>query len=349
MSVESYIRAMPKVELHLHLEGAMRKDSLLMIAEQNEVAENNKNFNEWVRLLDNPDFQRLDEIANAASAWLQQPEDLTRMVYDLGIMLRDQNVRYAEVSINPVLYTDNGIAFDQFLNAISDGRSRVERAWGVRLAWIFIIPRDQPRKADDVVRWATGANARKGGVVAIGLSGNEDAQPVGQFERAFHSSEKKLVPRTAHAGDVHGAEGILEVLHALAPDRLYDGWGAADAPDVLELLVERRISLSVSLARALCLGKVATYADYPLRHLYDEGVTLTIGSDMPSFYKSTLIDEYLAIVEHCGFELEELDELALNAIRTGFLPAEEKETMLANFADEYERLRAQHITPEQAT
>lgn len=349
MSVESYIRAMPKVELHLHLEGALRKDTLLTIAEQNEIAENLKHFDEWVRLLDTPDYQRLDEIVQTTSLWLKQPDDLTRVVYDLGVALRDQNVRYAEVSVDPVLYTENGISFDQFMSAINDGRSRAERAWGVRMGWIFTIPREQPRKSDDVVRWATSAANRKSGVVGLGLSGREDVQPVGQFERAFHTAEKKLLPRTVHAGDAQAAEGILEAINTLIPDRIYDGWGAADAPDVLNLLVERNISLGVSLAKSLCMGKLASYADYPLRHLYDEGVTLTIGSDMPSFYKSTLSDEYVAVVEHMDFSLEELEELALNAIRTSFLSPEEKESMLASFADEYEQLRAAHITPEQAT
>jgi adenosine deaminase len=116
---------------------------------------------------------------------------------------------------------------------------------------------------------------------------------------------------------------------------------------VLNLLVEKHVSLNVSLARALCLGKVATYADYPLRHLYDEDIVLTVGSDMPSFYKSTLVDEFLAVVEHCGFALEELEELALNAVRTSFLPPDDKEAMLASFNEDYIRLRAEHITPEQ--
>jgi adenosine deaminase len=107
--------------------------------------------------------------------------------------------------------------------------------------------------------------------------------------------------------------------------------------------------LDVSLARALCLEKVTSYANYPLRHLYDEGVTLTIGSDMPSFYKSTLADEYLAVSEHLDFTLGELEELALNAIRASFLPPESKESMLLSFGEEYERLRVEHIAPEQAT
>jgi adenosine deaminase len=349
VSVESYIRAMPKVELHLHLEGALRTDTLLTIAEQNEIAENLKHFDEWVRLLHAPDYQRLGEIVQTTNGWLRQPDDLTRVVYDLGVALRDQNVRYAEVSVDPVLYTDNGISFEQFMSAIEDGRSRAERAWGVRMAWIFTIPREQPRRSDDVVRWATTPANRKSGVVALGLSGREEVQPVGQFERAFHAAEKKLLPRTVHAGDAQVAEGILEAIHTLIPDRIYDGWGAADAPDVLSLLVERDISLNIALAKALVTGKVATYADYPLRHLYDEGVALTIGSDMPSFYKSTLTDEYIAVVEHLDFSLDELEELALNAIRTSFLDPEEKQNMLAAFTEEYEQLRAQHITPEQTT
>jgi aminodeoxyfutalosine deaminase len=346
MSVESYVRAMPKVELHIHLEGAMQKNTLLLIAEQNEISENLKHFDEWIRLLDNPDFSRLDEIVTTVSSWLQQPEDITRIVYDLGVKLKEQNILYAEVSVNPALYTENGITFEQFLAAINDGRDRVERAWGVHIAWILTIPRDQPRKADDILRWATSASSRKGGVVALGLSGREDIQPIGQFERAFGAAEKKELPRAPHAGNVLGAEGILEVIHNLAPNRIYDGWGSADAPDVLKLLVEGHISLNVSLGQAVNLGWVSNYSKYPLRALYDDGVVLTIGADMPSFYKTTLTDEYLAVVEHCDFSVEELEELVLNAVRTSFMSDEDKEALLEKFTQEYTRLRAEHIAPQ---
>jgi aminodeoxyfutalosine deaminase len=346
MSVESYVRAMPKVELHIHLEGAMQKNTLLLIAEQNEINESTKHFDEWVKLLDNPDFSRLDEIVTTVSSWLQQPEDITRIVYDLGVMLKEHNILYAEVSVKPALYMENGITFEQFLAAINDGRDRVERAWGVRLVWILTIPRDQPRKADDILRWATNASSRNGGVVALGLSGREDVQPIGQFERAFRAAEKKGLPRAPHAGDVLGAEGILEAIHNLAPDRIYDGWGSADAPDVLKLLVEEHISLNVSLGQAVSLGWVSTYSSYPLRSLYDDGVVLTIGADMPSLYKTSLTDEYLAVVEHSDFTVEELEELVLNSVRTSFMSDEDKEALLEKFTQEYARLRAEHIAPQ---
>ena len=343
MSTESFIQAMPKVELNVHLEGAMRKETLLTIAEQNDVSEGVKHFSQLVNLLDHPDYPRLDEMIRTFSAWLQQPDDLTRVVYELGVSLAKQNVRYAEVSVNPLLFMQQGMTFEQFLSAINDGRSRVERGWHVRLAWILTIPRDDPRRADDILRWATGAAARKGEIVAIGVSGREDAQPAAQFERPFKTAQKKELPRIAEAGNMLGAEGILDVLNQLEPDRLVDGWGTADAPDIIQLLTEKHITLDVCMARALCTGLVETYAKYPLRALYDDGITLTINSGMPAFYKTTLTDEYLAVIEHSDFSLEELEELALNAVRASFQTPEEKEAMLAEFTSDYERLRAEHL------
>jgi adenosine deaminase len=343
MSTESFIRAMPKVELNLHLEGSIRKDTLLTIAEQNDIPEEVKHFSQWGTLLDNPDFVRLDEIISTITGWLRQPDDLTRVVYELGVSLAKQNVRYAEVHVNPLPYLVLGMTFEQFLSAINDGRSRVERGWRVRMSWILTIPRDDPRRADDILRWATGAAARKGGVIGMGLSGREDAQPAAQFERPFRTAQKKELPRVAEAGHILGAEGVLDVINQLEPERIVDGWGTVDAPDVIQLLTEKHITLDVCMARALCTGLVETYAKYPLRELYDDGITLTINSGMPAFYKTTLSDEYLAIIEHNDFLLEELEELALNAVRVSFQAEEEKAAMLAEFAAEYERLRTEHL------
>jgi aminodeoxyfutalosine deaminase len=349
MSNESFIRAMPKVALYVQLEGTMQRDTLLMIAEQNEIAAKTKHFAEWVELLDKPDFSRLDEITSTVSGWLQYPEDLTRIVYDAGVALSKQNVRYAEISVNPTLYMQAGLTFEDILAAINDGRDRVERGWGVRLAWILTIPRDEPRKGDDIARWATSAAARKAGVVALGLGDREDAQPIGQFERAFRTAEKKDLPRICQTAAVHEAEGMLEILDTLNPDRLIDGWGTADAPDVLQRLGDGSIPLYISFARALCLEWIPAYADYPLRHLYDEDIKLVIDTGMPGLYNTTLSDEYLALVEHCEFDLDELEELALNAVQFSLLPDEEKEAMLTEFKEAYVQLRVEHITPQETT
>jgi adenosine deaminase len=349
MSIESFVRAMPKVELNLQLEGALEKDTLLIIAEENDVPTSLKHFSQWAGLLDRPDYAHLDQLIQTVTQWIQQPEDLTRLVYDLGVALAKQNICYAEVAVNPLYYTEIGLTFEQFLNAINDGRDRVKRAWNVRIDWLLIVPRDQPRKADDVVRWATSTAAKKGYVLGITLAGREGAQAFEEFERSFRTAQKKELPRVVRAGDIFAGEEVLEAIQRLQPDRLADGWGTADAPDVIQLLLDNHIALDVCMAHSLCMGQVATYGDYPLRHLYDEGIDLNLSSGMPSLYKTNLSQEYLAAVEHCGFSIGELEELALRAVDSSLMADEEKQTLKSQFAEDYSRLHEEHEVAAEST
>lgn len=345
MNLEELIKAMPKVELNIRLEGLFRKDTLVTIAEQNEIPATMKRFREWLALLDTPDYKRLDEIVTTVAQWIQQPDDLTRLVYDLGVDLSKQNVRYAEVIVNPVTHMPPGWTLDEFMSALNDGRDRVQRAWGVRLAWIIVVPREEPRRADDLSRWvANNANKRKE-IVSFGVVGQDDTQPIAQFERAFNAVSKKDVPIVIEAGNTVGAEAILEAFE-LNPARIVGGRGAADAPDVLQHFADTQVPLVISVSQALCLNWVDKFADYPLHQLYENNINLVISADMPSLFKSTLTDAYLGLIEHSGFSLEEVQELALNAVRNSFLPPDEKTAMLEKFQEEYAQLSSELAASE---
>lgn len=330
---------MPKAELHVHLEGALRPDTLALIAEQNEIETTSKHFRQWMQLVREPDYTRLSEITAAVTKWLQHADDITRVVYELGVQLDKQNVRYAEVCVDPTRFADI-LTFEQFLAAINDGRDRAQRAWGVRLAWLLCIPRDNPRSADEIARWATSATARRSGVVGMGLYGSEDAQPVGQFERAFRTAEKKGVARLAHAGDALGAEGVREALAALEPDRIALGWGDWHTPETVDLLLAREMVADLTMTRTVRLNPaVAGYSGLSyVRDLYDAGVALVISSGLPALLGTSLTDEYLALHTHLGFSLDEIQDIALNAVRASQLAPEEKQALLDEFSAEYERL-----------
>jgi adenosine deaminase len=346
--MESYIRAMPKAELGLQLEGAIPKQTLVMIAEQNEIPSTTKGYADLVKQIDKPVYEKLPELSAIVSQWVRYPDDLSRMVYDVGVALSRQNVRYAEIGVNPLLYMNHtGMQFEQFIEALNDGRDKALRGWNVQMQWVLNIPREEPRRGDDTTRWALSATARKYGVVGLGLTGREETQPAGQFERPFKSAEKKGLPRIVHAGDKLGAEAVLGAIEHLLPTRIIGGWGTTEAPDVVKQLVDNNIALGITMARQLCLGRIQTYADYPLRWIFDQDVKLTLTSHMPTFYKSTLSDEYLALVEHNDFTLEDLEEIALNAVRYSTLPEEEQAKMLKIFREDYAKLRTEHI--EQAT
>lgn len=347
MSVQDLINAMPKVELHVHLDGAMHKERLMVIAEQNEIAAEQKKFGDWVQMLDAPDYDNLHELGEITSGWLQHPDDLAHVTYELGVSLAKQNVRYAEVVVNPMYFIDNNWSFEQFLRAINDGRDRAERGWNVRMRWVLTTRRDQPRHSDEMVRLASGSAGQAGGIVGVDLSGPEDAQPVGQFERAYRTADRKQIFTSAHAGERLGVEGVLDVLNVLQPDRLNTGWGAAESPEALQQLAEKQIPLVVSIAEAVARGWIKSAADYPLRKLMEADIPVILSSDRPAYYNKSLNDEYLLAVEACGLSMDELEILALNAVHASRLPDDEKAALEAEFNAAYDEARAGNISEEE--
>jgi adenosine deaminase len=290
-----------------------------------------------------PDVSKLYDIIRMAASWLKTADDLTYIVYDLGTSLAKQNVRYAEVCVDPLLFPDLNLSYDGVLTAINDGRDRAKRAWGVDMAWIFTIPREEPRRADDLARWVSTANAQRGDVVALGLSGDEKTQPVGQFTRAFQMVEKKEFGRVVRAGDAQGAEGVRKTLEELHPHRILDARNVIEVPELVQALLDQNVTLAINLTRAQKQNWVASIAEYPLRALYDAGLSLVLGSDMPAIYRTTLTAEYSAAVEQGGLSLDELENLALNAVRSSFLPEAAKAELLQSFTDSYAALRTEHL------
>jgi aminodeoxyfutalosine deaminase len=343
MSLETFIRAMPKVEINVHLEGALTRETLLMIAEQNDTASTMKprQWSEWQALVNKPDGTRIDDMMRTFAGWLKHPEDLVRMVYDLGLSLSRQNIRYAEVSINPTIYTDAGMSFEGFLEAINDGRDRVERAWKTRMNWILTIPRDNPRRADDIARWTTLATARKGNVVGIGIFGREDSQPAGQFTKAFNTVEKKGMGRVCQARTLSNVEPLVDILDALNPSRITDSWGIVEDETALALLAERGVPLVVTPAREVSLGRIASHAEYPLATLVDN-IRLVLSGGLPELYQTTLTDEYLAAAKQ-GLEVQEIEKLVVNSIQYSFLAEEDKQAMLAEFETAFQQQRSEHL------
>lgn len=346
MSLETYIQAIPKVEVHIHFEGALKRELVERAADQNDISSTmrGREYREWMELLRKPDVKKLDDMARTYASWLKYPEDLSRAVYELGLHLKHQNIRYAEVHINPAIYTDGGMTFEGFLDAINDGRDRVLRGWQVRMNWILTIPRDRPRKGDDISRWVTSATARKGNVIGMGVVGREDLATADQFAKAYAVVEKRDIPTMATArSSTINPEPIRTILHELNPRRLVDVWGITSEPDMLADLVESQLPVVVTPTRELRLNRISQLADYPLRTLMEQ-LPLAIASGMPTFYRTSLNDELIELAKHHALTVDEIETLVLNGVRASFLAAENKEAMIGEFRTHFEALRPQHLT-----
>jgi aminodeoxyfutalosine deaminase len=343
MNIEAFVRSMPKVALNVRLEGAFRKSVLMMIAEQNEIASQVKKFDDMVAYWDDPDPKNIEAMAHKYAKWLHHPDDLTRLVYDAGFTLAKDNVRYAEISINPSLYADK-MGFDEFLKAVNDGRSRAERGWGIQIRWVLSVYRDEPRTADDTLRSAALVNVRKNGVVGFALYGAGEAQPAGQFERAFNTAKKKEVPTSLQVGDM-GLEGLSDVSE-LQPDRVVDGWELLGSPETQGYLIENDVPLVVSVESAKRMSWIEKYSDYPLRELLDRHLPVVIGAELPELFGCNLSDEYLLAMNECGLTLEEIEQIALDTVDYAYLDADEKEKLKREYAEAYQEL---HTTLETAS
>lgn len=346
MTLESYIRAIPKVDVHIHFEGALKPELIERAADQNDIASTmrGREYREWMELLKKPDIKKLDDMARTYASWLKYPEDLSRAVYEVGLHLHRQNIRYAEVHVNPAIYTDGGMTFEKFLDAINDGRDRVLRGWQVRMDWVLTIPRERPRKGDDISRWVTSATARKGNVIAMGVVGREDLATADQFAKAYSVVEKRDIPTVATArSSTINPEPIRTILHEMNPKRVVDLWNFTTEPDVIAELAERQLPVVVTPTRELRYHRISSIAEYPLRLLMDQ-LTLAIGSGMPMFYRTTLTDELLALAQQHALTPDDVETLVLNGVLASFLAPENKAAMLSDFQAQFAALRQQHLS-----
>lgn len=342
MSLRAFVQAMPKAELHVHLEGSVQPQTLLDLAAQNGVtlpAADVAGLRDWYTFRD---FDHFIEIYLQICACLQTPEDFTRITYEYGCTMAEHNIRYAEVTWTPASHVNAQLPFEALLAGVNAGRAQAEQEWDIQMQWILDISRNQPHTASDVVRWTTSSTAREGHVVALGLGGPEVGWPPEMYETAFREGLEQGTHSNPHAGETVGPESVWGALRALRAERIGHGVRAIEDPALLDLLVEQQIPLEVNPTSNLCLGVYPDYSKHPLRTLIEAGACVTINSDDPPLFNTTLTDEYQHAVEDCGLTIDQLIETALNAVRVAYLPENKKAALLAEFQTAYAQLRAQY-------
>jgi aminodeoxyfutalosine deaminase len=344
-AIRDYLRAMPKAELHAHLEGSVQPATLLDLASLHGIdlpATTVEEVTDWYTFRD---FNHFIEIFIAISQCLRTPEDFTRITYEYGRSMAANNIRYAEVTWSPYSHVgrpEKHLTFETLLNAINAGRDQAQREWGVQMRWIPDIVRADPETAATVVEWLTSPVAHMGDVVALGLGGPEIGFPPELFEEAFAAAKTKGVPGNPHAGETVGPQSVWGAIRALKAVRIGHGVRAIEDPALVDYLVEHQIPLEVNPTSNLCLGVYPSYAAHPLRQLIEAGVMVTINSDDPALFNTTLNDEYLHAVFDCGLSLAQLEQAALNAVRASYLPPDNKGALLDSFKADYARLRAKY-------
>lgn len=327
-SLAAYIRAMPKVELHVHLEGSIRPETLLELAARNGVdlpARSVEELREWYAFRD---FDHFVEVYLAAAGCIQTPDDVERIAADFLDGQAEQNVLHSEVTYTASTQRMlSGIPLDDQLEAINRARARAERDRGVTMSLTIDYPRHlDPDEFVGVAHWAVDNMSR--GVSALGLGGPEVGFPPGLFRRAFDVAREAGLPSVPHAGETEGAESIRGALRELDAVRIGHGVRCLEDADLVAELRERQIPLEVCPTSNVCLGVAASFADHPLPRLLDAGLYVTLNSDDPPMFGTTLTDEYLEAASAFGLGAGEVQDLVQKAAAATLLPAEDRASLL---------------------
>jgi aminodeoxyfutalosine deaminase len=327
------VDALPKAELHLHLEGSIRPQTAAELAKRHgseipagAVAARYKYA----------DFTGFLETFKWVTSFLRDPQDYALITRNLCEELLKQNVVYAEITVSA------GVMLRRMQNVEANFQAIHETANSVpfsrlRTAWIFDATRQfGGDAAKEVARWA--AKLEKSGVIAFGMGGDELSQPAANFRPAFELARSEGLRLVCHAGEIGGPETLRDAIEILGAERIGHGIAAMNDPALAEFLALRRVPIENCLSSNIATGALAIQTkksappltDHPLPNFLKQGLCVTLSTDDPALFHTDLLSEY-AHAASLGLTHAQLLQLAENSIGAAFLPPQDKRALLDTF------------------
>lgn len=339
-----FIHALPKAELHLHLEGTVAPATLSALSRRHPTplptAHNRYqpdprsgeplSEDDCVRLYAYRDFTGFLMAFKAVTERMRDADDYELVATEMARALHAQNVRHAEVFLSVGVVHWRGQEFEPLFAGLERARIRAQKEFGLTLLWIFDAVRNFGREeAGKVVQLAGTMRARQlkdsgeSSIVGFGIGGDERRGPARDFHEVYAEAKGLGLRLTCHAGETAGPESIWSALN-IGAERIGHGLSAAQDPELVAVLARRQVPVEVCISSNVATGAIATLEEHPVRKLFDNGVMVTLNTDDPAMFHTTLDREYRLARDVFGFTDEQLRELARNSVEASFLPAEKR-------------------------
>lgn len=326
----AWFERLPKVELHLHLEGAIPYDGLWELVQKYGGDKLVSSRDMLKRQFEYTDFPHFIETWVWKNQFLREYEDFTFIAEAVARDLADQNIRYAEVFFSPPDFAGQGLEAQRLTEAIRKGLERVKE---IEVALVVDLVRDfGPEKGE--VTLAEINEVKQLGVIGVGIGGSEHDFPPEAFEAVYERARQLGFRTSAHAGEAAGAESVWGAIRSLKVDRIGHGTRAEEDDSLLDYLVEQKIPIEMCPLSNVRTGVVESYERHPVRRYFERGVVLSINTDDPKMFGNSLAEEYLLLTEDKGFTRSEIKDLILGAIEMSWMPEERKKRMATAFCKE---------------
>ena len=326
-ALADFIARLPKAELHVHHVGSASPRIVSELAERHpgKVPSDPAQLADFFAFRD---FAHFIDVYLAVVDLIRTPEDVRLLTYEVAREMAEvQQVRYAELTCTPYTSVAVGVPIEGYTEAIEDARVAAERDFGIVLRWVYDIPGESGvPAADDTIEYAL--NHAPEGLIGFGLGGPEVGVPRPQFKPHFDAARAAGLRSLPHAGETTGPETVWDALRHLGAERIGHGTSSIKDPALVEHLVEHQIPLEVCPSSNIATRAVATLDEHPLSAFRDAGVVVTINSDDPPMFGTSLNREYEIAADLLALDEAGVADLARTAVRVSYAPDDVKDRIL---------------------
>lgn len=321
---------LPKIELHVHLEGAIPHKALFDLIQKYggdpavpDVASLAKRFMY-------KDFPQFIEAWSWKNQFLRNYEDFTYIAELTARDLAAQNIRYVELFFSPSLFIRHGLKVQEITRAVRKGLSGVPE---IEVALIADLVRDYGPESEMSTLKALN-EVKDSGVIGIGIGGSEQEYPPDPFERLFREARKMGFHTNAHAGEASGPKRVWGTIKKLQVDRIGHGTRICEDPELMDYISDKKIPLELCPMSNVRTGVVNDISEHPIRIYYERGLLISVNTDDPKMFNTSLADEFRLLVQHCGFTKKDIPDLIILGIKSSWMSEEKKKSLIQTFKQE---------------
>lgn len=340
---EEFLRAIPKTDLHVHLDGSLRITTLIDLAKERNIPLPSYDPDRLKEMLNiggiHENLESYLRVFDTTLKVLQDEAALTRVAYELAEDAALENCRYIEVRYSPVLHQQQGLSLPVIVEAVAEGLRAAKRKYGIMSGQIICAMRHMPPQVS--LRLAELAVAFKNkGVVGFDLAGGEFNNPAAVHSEAFEFIRKNNLNSTAHAGEAFGPKSIHQAIHQCNAHRIGHGTRLREDGDLLNYVNDHRIPLEVCLKSNVQTGAVESVEDHPLKFYMDFGLRITLNTDNRLVTDTTITDEYKLACQVFHLQPHEVRRIVVDGFKSAFMPFRKKRDVMKKVIAEYDALCA---------
>jgi len=331
MTIENFIRGIPKAELHVHIEGTFEPDLMFKIAQRNNINIKYKSIEGLRKAYDFNNLQEFLDIYYSGAGVLIYEQDFYDMTWAYMEKLNSQNVIHAEIFFDPQTHTDRGIQFSTVITGIHNALIDAEKEFGITTKLIMCFLRHLD---EDQAFLTLGQSLEfKDWIVGVGLDSSEIGHPPSKFQLVFKKAQDLGYLAVAHAGEEGPPKYVQEALNLLNVSRIDHGNRALENDTLVQLLAQNQIPLTVCPLSNLKLRVIDKLENHPLKTMMDKNLLITINSDDPAYFGGHLNDNYYKIAKALNLSKSDIYQLAKNSFTASFLSEKEKSNYIEKVDD----------------